>query len=148
MGVNYIEFPICDWSGIKHGSLSLFGLPSFRRAKSQFQAPGEAKAGYSSHQGYLITILILSMIHFKIIYNNNKLSGMFNRKSKWQNSDLIPRLLEIFEILKISRKTRFKRFAWADSKHFIFLNSRVNFDSKYTHMSWNPKSRAVESLMF
>ena len=35
MGVNYIEFPICDWSGIKHGSLSLFGLPSFW-AKSQF----------------------------------------------------------------------------------------------------------------
>ena len=33
-------------------------------------------------------------------------------------------------------------------KIFIFLNSRVNFDSKYTHMSGNPKSHAVESLMF
>ena len=46
------------------------------------------------------------------------------------------------------RKTRFKKLRGRIQKNFIFLISRLNFDSKYTHMSGNPKSHAVESLMF
>ena len=49
--------------------------------------------------------------------------------------------------LRILKKIAFQK-SERIQKILIFLTSRVNFDSKYTHMSPDQKSSPLESLMF